>query len=289
MSINDIAVNSEAINGLANQGYDASVFPASNLVVTTPLNYARIGWENLSKDATLAASSETTGFESDSLQNELTYELWKPSALPATLTYDLGASKLINYIGIAAHTLGASQTTINAEYSLDGVTYTPTFSTATPAKNDAVMMLFNLVSARYVRITFTGATIPVMSVIYIGKTLDMYRPFYSGHTPDTMARSTVVKPNKSIQGAFLGRSLTRLGYNVSYSWDNFPIDWYAANVDPFAISAQKYPFFVAWNILEHPEDCVYCWTSDNIMPSLTGKRNLVQFSFDAEAIGNNNG
>lgn len=253
---------------------------------TYPLNHARIGYQNFVPSATVTPSTEATGFEADSIQNQLTYEFWRPTAMPADVVIDMGANKTVNYVGMAAHTLGSDAVSVAASYSTDGVSYTAIDATASPTDNSAIMLLFTPVSARYIKLAFTGASVFSLGVVYVGQTLDMYRPFYSGHTPDAMARRTVVKPTKSIGGQWLGRSVSRQGFTNSYAWKNIPINWYRNNVDPFAVSCQKYPFFIAWNILEEPEDLLYAWTSKDIMPQLSGTRDLVEFGFDVEGVGN---
>ena len=250
-----------------------------------PLNHARIGYKNNVPDATVTPSTEEAGFEADSVQNQLTYELWRPTAMPADIVIDMGSAKAFNYIGLAAHTLGTESVSLTASYSSDDISYTAIDPTAAPSDDNALMLLFDEVTFRYVKLEFTGATVFSLGVVYIGQTLDMYRPFYSGHTPDSMGRMTTVKPTKSVAGQWLGRSIIRNGFNNGYEWKNIPVDWYRTNVDPFAVAAQRFPFFIAWNALEEPEDCLYAWTSKDISPALQGARDLVSFGFDVEGLG----
>lgn len=252
---------------------------------TYPLNHARIGYQNFVPGATLTPSTEGVGFEADSIQNQLTYEYWRPTAMPADVVIDMGSAQTFNYVGMAAHTLGSDSVSVAASYSADNITYTSIDATAAPSNDGAIMLLFTPISARYIKLAFTGASVFSLGVVYVGATLDMYRPFYAGHTPDSMGRRTVVKPTKSVGGQWLGRSIIRQGFTNSYAWKNIPVDWYRTNVDPFAVSAQKYPFFIAWNIAEEPEDALYAWVSKDIMPSLSGTRDLVEFGFDVEGLG----
>jgi len=249
-----------------------------------PLNNARIGYIDYCRSGTVTPSTEAVGFEADATQNRFTYDLYKPTALPATLTYDLGSETIFNYIGIAAHTLGSSLTTVVAEYSTDNVTYTSLNVDSLPANDRAIMLLFDDVAARYMRLTFTGATIPSIGVVYCGVTLDMYRPFYGGHTPGVLSRETTIKPNKSVGGQWLGRSVIRQGLSAQYNWKNTPISWYEANVDPFSKSAIEDPFFIAWNPLQFPTHVLYAWTSEDIKPTLSGTRDLCEFGFSVEGI-----
>lgn len=254
--------------------------PGSNF----PLNHSRIGYVDFVRAGTVTPSTEAAGFEADATQNPFTYDLYRPTALPATLVYDFGSAKAFNYIGLAGHTLGSSQTTVISEYSTDNITYTTLDVDKIPANDQAIMLLFDEVVARYMRITLTGATIPSISVVYCGVTLDMYRPFYSGHTPGVLSRQSTIKPNKSVGGQWLGRSVIRQGFTADYSWENTPIGWYETFVEPFSKAAITDPFFIAWNPLEFPNHVLYAWTSDDIKPTLSGTIDLCEFGFSVEGI-----
>jgi hypothetical protein len=249
-----------------------------------PLNHGRIGYIDYARSGTVTPSTEAVGFEADATQNRFTYDLYRPTALPATLTYDLGAAKAYNYIGIAGHTLGTAQTTVVAEYSTDNITYTTLDVDHIPANDRAIMLLFDEVTARYMRLTLSGATIPSISVVYCGSTLDMYRPFYSGHTPGVLSRMTTVKPNKSVGGQWLGRSVIRQGLSAQYKWNNTPLSWYETYMDPFSKAAITDPFFIAWNPLEHPTHVLYAWTSEDVKPTLSGTLDFCEFGFSVDGI-----
>lgn len=287
MSVNANPVNFGAINGLSQPADTGVIFTTPDFAPTVPLSHARILYNN--KAQTVAGSSEESAtFSADATLSHFTYEYWRPAAMPATLTYQLGLMQIINAIGLGAHTLGSSGASVSAEYSADGgVTWQSIAITASPERNDAMLMLFNPVTANAVRLSFTGASTFSLSVVYIGKTLDMYRAMYSGQKPDTLSRNTTIKPNRSVRGALLGWSTIRNGYSVQWRWDLTPLDWYRQNVDPFAVSAQTRPFFVAWNPVEAPEDCVLAWTTKDITPSISGRLNWVDFDVSGEAVGNN--
>ena len=285
-TVNGLPVNAGPINGAPAQIGNAVVISPSldRSLLEFPLTHARIGYVNYTPDGTVTASSEQAGFEADSVQNTMTYERWAPVSLPADIVIDMGVTRSINYIGLASHSMGTQGVTIVASYSEDGVTYTSLDVNASPQSDMSMMLLFTETAARYVKLAFTGDVFS-LGVIYVGKTLDMYRALYSSHTPDSMGRTTTLKPNTSVGGAFLGRSKLRQGYSNKYEWDKTPVDWYKDNVEPFSVAALDDPFFIAWNADEHPEDCLYCWCNDDISPELSGVLNFVSFSFSVEGIG----
>lgn len=254
---------------------------ASN-TLTFPLNHARIGWESLAESVT--ATSEAAGFPASIVLTATTYERWQPTAMPATLTFDLGSAQDVDYVGIASHSLGSNETLIEIEYSTDGMDWT-LIESANVTSDAPLMFLFEKTQAQHWRIVFSGGTIPAVGVVYIGEVLTMYRPFYSGHTPGVLNRQTETRPNRSEEAEFLGRSIIRTGKAESYSWQHIPINWYRDNVDPMVKQLRKTPAFIAWNPLRFPSDVVYGWTTGDIAPTTMGIRDLVEFGFSVEAIG----
>lgn len=290
MSLNQHKINSIVVNESTSATLSTgAIVTEAGFSPATPINHARILWDNVSENAALAASSEeSAAFSADAVQNHLTYEYWRPAAMPATLSFALSQKRIINCVSLGAHTLSSAGASVSIEYSQNGgVNWISVPITATPASNGALMLLFNDVVANAVRLIFTGSSVFSLGVVYVGKTLDMYRPIYSGHRPDTMSRATTIRPNRSVKGALLGWSVQRNGFSVSYQWDLTPLPWYRQNVDQFAVRAQTRPFFIAWNPGESPEDCMLAWTTKDITPSISGRLNYVEFSIDAEGLGDN--
>lgn len=269
---------------------------------TFPRNHARIGYDNAVPSSTVAASTSEAGFPATATQNQLTYELWRPTAVPATLTYTFDAQP-IGYVGIAAHNLGEVGAAVSIEYQQGGSWYPLVFEVPQDigatlsldfaaqtyqvyqqiSDTGAVFYQFNEVNCTGIRINLTGA-IASIGVVYAGRVLEMYRPFYSGHTPGTLARKTTIRPNKSVNGQWLGRSVLREGLNGQFNWNNTPLPWYETNVEPFSQAAINAPFFIAWNPKQHPDHVLYAWTSEDIAPTLSGVRNLCEFGFSAEGV-----
>ena len=275
---------------------------SDNYAPTFPANHARIGYDNLTPDATVSASTEEAGFPASSVKNQMTYEFWRPTAVPATLAVTFAAQP-VDYVGIAAHNLADTGGTVAIEYQQGGVWHTLTFVVPTGigatldldfaaqqynvfeniADNGAILFQFAEVNCTGVRVTIDGAVSSV-GVVYAGRMLEMYRPFYSSHQPGKLSRKTTIKPNKSVNGQFLGRSVLRQGLVEQYGWGNTPISWYQLNIDPLSRAAIEAPLFIAWNPLEHPDHVLYGWTSDDISPTLSGTLNHVDFGFSVEGV-----
>jgi hypothetical protein len=149
------------------------------------------------------------------------------------------------------------------------------------------MLLFDPVSAAAVRLVFESLgspeTAPLVSVIYIGEALAMQRPLYGGHSPIDLARNTVIRPNKSERGQWLGRSIIRSGSTGAWSWRHLKPDWYRTYFDPFVESARTQPFFIAWRPETYPVTA-YCWTEGDITPSNMGVKDFMQVTLEAEGL-----
>jgi len=250
-----------------------------------PLNKPRIGWQTWTRDDTgiaVSSTSEATDYDDDNVLTENTYEFWQPTALPATLTFTLSGGKKVDYMGIAAHTLGSSGCSIIAEY-YDGSSWEELFSQA-PGDNEPIMALFSEVTASQFRIRIvSGSSNPLIGVVYFGQVLESQRGIYVGHSPITLSKKSIVRPNKSESGNWLGRSVIRQGAANNIEIDNLTASWVRESLKPFIDSAINYPFFFAWNPSEYPKEIGYCWTNGDIIPQNTGPRDLMSVSFNVEA------
>lgn len=245
---------------------------------TIPLSHSRIGHKTFTRTGTATASSSATNFPASAALNPLTYEYWRPTAMPATWTLDAGSSVSVNYIGIAAHTLKTGNCTVTIQGSTNNSTWV-TIDSLTPADNSPIMFLFAPVTYRYFRLSITGS-IPSIGVVYVGTTLDMLRPCYGGITPISLSNDNVIRPNRSEGGQWLGRTVIRSGSSMKVAYTNLNNAWVRSSFKAFMDDAVLYPFFFAWRPNNYPNDIGYVWTADDIKPSNMGRNSLMQVSFD---------
>ena len=246
---------------------------------TIPLSHSRIGHKTYTRTGNASASSEQVDFPADAPLNELTYEFWRPTALPATWTLDAGSSVAGNFIGIAAHTLGTSGNTVTIQGSNDNTTYT-NIDSYSATDNSPIMFLFADVSYRYWRLTISDGAIPSIGVVFVGTVLEMLRPCYGGLTPISLSRDSVIRPNRSEGGQWLGRSVIRSGSSMRVGYANLDNSWVRTTFKEFIEDAVIYPFFFAWRPDNYPEDVGYVWVADDIKPSNMGRNSLMQVGFD---------
>ena len=255
---------------------------------TRPLTHARIAHATITRTGTLSASGEQAGFEADAALNPLTYEFWKPDVLQATWRIDAGSAVSVDYVGIAAHTLGTVGASVKPQWSADDSAWNDItgISTHVPANDNPILFLFASESHRYWRIEITGTTVPSIGVVFIGVALAMPRPIYGGHSPIDLSRTTVIRPQISERGQFLGRSIVRSGFQADYSWQNLTPAFCRDEFDLFVADALLFPFFLAWRPSTFIESVVYAWSGQGISPSNTGiGEGLMQVSMSVSGLG----
>lgn len=261
------------------------------------LDYPRIAYHNLARDADLLASSEADNYPADSVQSPDTFEYWRPTALPATLRFDLGASQAVspppntvNYLAIAAHNLGSKGCSVKVQYSTNGSNFTDASDVATPSDDSAILLLFPGRQERYIRLYVDGVVspteIPTIGVVYLGNVLVMPRMLYGGHAPMTLNRDTVLYRAMSEGGQFLAQGIRRKGFSGSASFRYLSASWYRTYFDPFVESARQYPYFFAWRPSDYPSEMVYAWTDEDIRPSNMGIRDFMQVGWKMKGFGN---
>lgn len=249
-------------------------------------NNARICYQTYTRGNVPTVSTTATGYFASALSNALTYEFWQPTASPATVEYDLGSNKSLDYFAIGAHTLGTTATAVDIEVSTNGATYS-NVSGYTPETDQAsLVLLAEPITARYVRFKFTYADdAPKMAVIYCGLSLKMERGMYGGHSPVTLSRDTELYPQEAVSGQWIGRSIVSHGFQSSASWQHLTAQWYRDYFDPFVSSARRYPFFFAWRPAGFPNEVALCWTTGNIRPSNMGIRDFMEVSINFRGYG----
>lgn len=239
--------------------------------------------------STVTASTEAADGPKDGPLRPNTYEYWKPTALPATWQIDFGSAKEVDYVGIAAHTLGSDNCSAFVEYSSDASTWTA-FSVEThPADDTPLMFIDDVKFARYWRVTVEGdespGTPPRLGVIYIGKYLAMQRGIYGGHKPITLSRDTTLKNALSRGGQFLGQNYRRNGVATDAAYNNLEPAWVRSYFDPFVKSARRFPYFFAWRPSTYSAEVGFVWTAEDIAPSNMGVKDLMQVSWPMRGIG----
>lgn len=255
-----------------------------------PLTHGRIGYQTYTRGAVpsqVTVSSEVVGFPADAPLRPETHEAWQPTVLPATWQFNIGTLQDVNYAGLAGHNLGSAGVSIKAETSMDGVAWTALAPEHIPSDDAPIMLLDSMRQSFHIRFTFAGAGIvmPKVASIFVGKTLDLYRPIYGGHSPLQLSRDTVLQSAVSQGGQFIGQVIQRMGVQGNVSLKNLPASWYRSDFDPFVEATLNYPYFYAWRPLTFPLESAYVWNTDDITPSNSGKRDTMEVTLKVRGIG----
>lgn len=237
-----------------------------------PLNHARIGHSNnwLSGGTATASSTDADYFEDGPLDT-MTYEKWKPTAVPATWEYEHTGSATCDYCGVAAHTLAGRTVQVQRWNGSAWVDLTPA---TVVADNSPLMFFFPPVSATRWRLNISAGAVPEVGVVKFGRALQMHRPIYGGHTPLNLARQTEYRSNVSETGQFLGKTKVRTVLSTSYAWSNLPAAWVRTNWAPLQKAAEENPMFIAWRPSSFDE-VGYCMVDATPVPTNIGTRDLM--------------
>lgn len=238
---------------------------------------------NLAIGAIVSATSDAQGFPASAVTNPLTYERWAPATAGShAITIDVPSK--IDTIAIAAHTLGTEGASfVISVFFTDVAEWFDVYSDTATSDEPIVLPLFAPVTTvSQVRITIDKQA--EIGVIYIGERLLMPLTIYGGHTPDTLGRTVEFTTAESVTGNFLGRTVERSGYEVSYSFKYLGAAWYRQHFDKFARDAIRNPFFIAWYPSRYPKEVVYGWTDKPIVPNNSGLKDYLDVTFTVKAI-----
>lgn len=188
---------------------------------------------------------------------------------------------------VAGHNIGNSGGAFAFAHDSNGDdTYTEIGST-TAGDNSPIMFIHEGVTSDRWRFTVSGAVLPSIGVMRVGKLLQWQRPFYGGFSPSVGNRQTVMRGNVSIGGKWLGRTKVRTSFGVKYEWQHLKTDWVRANLlgmNGVLQSLEDEPFFIAWRPGEEP-DVDYSMTSGQDGWTNMGVVDMTTFSIQAEVHG----
>ncbi len=240
---------------------------------------ARIGYINLLTETTTPLAASTL--------LPTTYDRYTLTSGTVTTKYQLASAALVDYIGIAAHNFGTHDLgldiTIGYAATIGGSVIELDY--IIPTDNTALMFTFGEVLAAEIIITVTSTTSGAeFGVVYAGKVLEMQRPIFGGNSPINLNANTKYQSVKSESGNILGRSITRLGLNGSFSWQNLEDSWVREAFKPFIKAARTTPFFMQWRPDYYSLEIAYGQTTNDIKTSNQGGgTRLMTASFTMEA------
>jgi len=249
-----------------------------------PLTHARIAHaRNWLSGGTPSASGTDADFFEDAPANSLTYERWKPDALPATWEYDHGSAASCDYCCIGAHTMGTNGNSIEVQYH-NGSNWVDLIPATALTDDMPIMAIFSEQTRQRWRIRISNGTVPEIGVVKFGKALQMERPIIGDHKPLALSRNTTFRSNISVEGEFLGRSVIRTNLKTGFRWNILTDAWVDANWPDLQKAVEKEPFFIAWRPLDRSHVAL-CQADDTPIPTYTGSRDFMRVSLNVTARG----
>ncbi len=220
---------------------------------------ASILYRNLLQEGTLSYSSQAVWFEAANIIEYTTFNAWKPTSVPATVSVDLGSAISADCVGISAHNMGTSGASYNVRYSTDGVTWSNAFTADAALSDEDVMVVFAPVSARYWQIRIVDAVASI-GYVAIGPRLVFPCSPLSGHRPLHHARDYVQMVSSSVNGQMLGNRINSVSAQTSIDFGLLERDFAENDMLPFEYHYnQGRGFFYCGSPSVTPKDFGYCW------------------------------
>jgi hypothetical protein len=266
----------------------SSEFVLAPAVAEPPLSYPRILYDDVWFGSTITATTEDTDAAAANVADGLTWDYWRPTELPASVTATLSVADTVNYALIAAHDFGTNEVAVDLEY-YDGSWHTIT--SFLPGTDRVLAVFFDDVIGTAFRLSLSGENspeqIPSVGIVMMGQALVMERGLILDHRPITYARRTVVRPQISDGGKLLGRSIQRHGVATKLDFQHLTAAWIRNNFEPFILHARTRPFGWVWQPEAYPAEVALLWTpsgSEDIHPEYKGLPTRMNVSFNVEGI-----
>jgi len=256
-----------------------------------PLSYPRILWDDIfrASASTITASTEDADFPAANVADGLTFDFWKPTALPAWIEVNANTAVNVDY-ALLVHTLGSNECSVLFQYH-DGSGWVDLIDEYAPGTDRVLAFLFDEVTASRFRFYVDGDNspqqMPAFKIAMAGKALAMQRGVTLNHRPITLSRKTVARPQVSEAGALLGRSIRREGVMTEIAFESIEADWLRDKFEPFIESARVYPFGWVWHPSGYPAEVALVWTpsgKEDIRPEHAGLPDRMNVAFDVEGI-----
>lgn len=213
--------------------------------------------------ATATATSTAAGTEPAWVMDGETWSQWKAGSGGASLTLAFGAARDVSYLGIAAHDLDLSGSTIRVQIDTGaGFTDVAGLNAIQPPDDSAILCLLGPVSCVAVRLVITGAVAPYVGVMQAGLAMELPRRATYTALPISESEQTSYRHAQAVKGAVLGRAVQ--GAELAFQIDiaHLSEEWrQAAGVASWQAFTKHVrdvgPFFVASRPSKYSDDVAY--------------------------------
>lgn len=296
-----------------------SIYISNNLYISGGLgpdinsNNPIIGWHSILRPQDIIATEHVAGRLPVNMWNPDTSSYWQGDGVAGSP----GASttqyiRLINefnapvdYIGVARHNFGTVGFTYTIQHSTDGGSVWSNVTTPRVIATDgAIMDYFDSKTSGQFRIrlqkSLSGSPAiipaPIAAHVKMGVALVLQRRIYVGHKPATISKQVRKINNGSENGQYLGAIITRSYHTTDIQQQNNTPAFVRTYIKPFINHVNGHyasnntapcTFFFAWRPSDYPDEVVYAWTSDNIVPENQGSDSMggrMKWGFEMECI-----
>ena len=232
--------------------------------------YPVILYDSRFRDATPTATDTATGYNVSNINDYRTYTFHKFAASGTKyITVDCATAKADDSLAIIGHNLATAAATISVESSDNGSSWTERLAGFTVTTDKALLKTFSSVSARYWRIKFVSASVAVqIAVAMLGARFTFSR--YPNGSFDPSPERLVASSSRSKSGHLLGSTLRYIETDPTLSFKAISTDWVEATFRPLWDNHLKLlrPFFVGWDITNHPLEIGYYKIPDDFSLSM---------------------
>lgn len=181
---------------------------------------------------------------------------------------------------VAGHNLGTGMGRLQFYH---GSPFTNIGAVVSPPDDSPLMFIFEPRVASNWRLRVDRAVLPEISVIRVGKALQMPRPIFGGHSPISTSRVSTFRGNETETGEFAGLSRIRSRLQTSFTWQNIDNNWIESNWPEFQKAIEKEAFFVGWRPNAY-HDVGYVRSVGSANPNNMGTRNLMQVTLNVKGL-----
>lgn len=256
---------------------DNIVLSLQSITKNNPL----ICYKNLVTEANVSTTSQTAQGPATNLANTSTAFGWEAtSTATQTITVTLDNPSEVDYIGFARHNLFNNGALVRIRFDNSVV-----LDWQQADKNQANLFLFQQALPAQVHIDITGSAVPAkIGVLYVGKSTQLQRKIYVGHTPITYGRNINSIMGVSQSGQYLGEIELNRTLTTSVSMNNLTPDYYRSTLDPFFAQTPRKPCFWAWRPEDYETEVGFCWVEGDPRPTNERNNGMMSISWNFRGI-----
>lgn len=250
-----------------------------------PMTHARILWTSWGFTASSSGAAED--FPADRVASPDTASWWQSTTGSAsrTLTLAFGALRAVDAVGLAGHNLGGSTVVVQGATNV-GLTTWVTLATLNPANDSTLLALFASQNLYAVRLQVTAPVVDTatrISVAYAGQALAMPVPGYTNLGPVDLNMDVGLTTYRSENGQLAGRFIEYTGLRGKFLFDHLLESWVRSTFMTVLKRMITRPFFIACRPSGYPDDCSFAWTTKNVIPERTGRKNFMRVQMEVNA------